>query len=148
MCHGMTNDLGNDYDVKLPSGFYGMQPDDDEEDRGEENGQNLGGGNRNDNAADRNEVEIRIGRSKKTERVGRMVVNKLCFKDIIGNGTKKLEEKNLATVRHQKFQRQERKKNIDNDVYEEYKRYCENGVEDGDTHFEMLKLKRRNLNRF
>ena len=75
-----------------------------------------------------------------------MAVNELCFKDIIANGTKKLEAKNLATVRHRKFQRQERKRNIDNDVYEEYKRYCENGVEDGDTRFEMSKLKRRNPN--
>ena len=142
-----TNDSGNDCDVELPSGFYGMQPDDDDEgDRGAENDQNVGGGNRNDNAADRNEVEIRIGRSKKAERVRRMAVNELCFKDIIGIGTKKLEAKNLATVRHRKFQRQERKRNIDNDVYEEYKRYCENGVEDGDTRFEMSKLKRRNPN--
>ena len=141
------NDSGNDCDVELPSGFYGTQPDDDDEgDRGAENDQNVGGGNRNDNAADRNEVEIRIGRSKKAERVRRMAVNELCFKDIIGIGTKKLEAKNLATVRHRKFQRQERKRNIDNDVYEEYKRYCENGVEDGDTRFEMSKLKRRNPN--
>jgi len=142
-----TNDSGNDCDVELPSGFYGTQPDDDDEgDRGADNDQNVGGGNRNDNAADRNEVEIRIGRSKKAERVRRMAVNELCFKDIIGIGTKKLEAKNLATVRHRKFQRQERKRNIDNDVYEEYKRYCENGVEDGDTRFEMSKLKRRNPN--
>ena len=145
----MTNDSGFDCDVKLPSGFYSMQPDeDDEEDRGEENDQNVGHGNQNDNAADHNEVEIRIGCSKKTERVRRKAVNELCFEDIIGNGTKKLEAKNLATVCHQKFQRQGRKRNIDNNVYEEYKRYCENGVEDGDTHFEMSKLKRRSPNCF
>ena len=62
------NDSGNDCDVEFPSGFYGLQPDDeDEEDRGEENVPNVGGGNQNDNAADRNEVDIRIGQSKKTE---------------------------------------------------------------------------------
>ena len=38
------------------------------------------------------------------------------------------------------------KRNIDNDVYEEYKRYCENGIKDGDTRFEMSKLKRSNSN--
>ena len=76
-----------------------------------------------------------------------MAVNELCFKDIIGIGTKKLEAKNLATVRHRKFLRQERKRNIDNDdVYEEYKRYCENGIKDGDTRFEMSKLKRSSTN--
>ena len=75
-----------------------------------------------------------------------MAVNELCFKDIIGIRMKKLEEKNLATVRHRKFLRQERKRNIDSDVYEEYKRYCDSGIEDGDTHFEMSKLKKSNSN--
>ena len=75
-----------------------------------------------------------------------MAVNELCFKDIIGIGSKKLEAKNLVTVCHQKFLRQERKRNIDNDVYEEYKRYCENGIEDGNTRFEMSKLKRSSTN--
>ena len=97
----------------------------------------------NHNTADRNEVEIRTGRiGKKTVQVRMAAVNVLCFKDVIAEGTMKLESRELHIRRFRKFARQQRKRKIDDDVYNEQKSYGENGVEHEETVFEMSKLKR------
>ena len=76
-------------------------------------------------------------------RVRRAAVNVLCFKDVIAEGTRKLESRELHICRFRKFARQKRKRKIDDDVYNEQKRYTDNGVEHEETVFEMSKLKRR-----
>ncbi len=140
------NSAGNDCDVELPNGFYGTGEDHDEDEDEEENvrhnNEQHDEANEDSLCADSNEVEIRTGPGKRKERVRRMAVNVLCFKDIIAEGTRKLELKDLPIVRHRKFLRRERKKEIDSNVYEYYKSSCEDGDEDEGTRFEMAKLKR------
>ena len=98
----------------------------------------------NSNTADRNEVEIRTGKvGKKTVRVRRTAVNTLSFKDVIQEGTSKLESRQLPIRRYRRFARQRRKRRIDDDIYDEQKKYSDNGTENEETMNEMAKLKRR-----
>ena len=99
-------------------------------------------GKTNVNAADWNEVEIRTGLTgNKTIRVQRAAINLLCFKDVIAEGTRKLERKELPTRRYRQLLRQQRRRKMEDDIYNEN----EDGVEDDETKLEMAKLKRRQV---
>ena len=131
-----TND-----DVELPSGFYG------EANSGDIDAQlNDADGTTttNSNTADRNETEIRTGKvGKKTIRVRRTAINTLCFKDVVDEGRRKLESRQLPLRRYRRFLRQLRKRRIDDDIYDEHRKYSDMGTENEETMNEMAKLKRR-----
>ena len=67
----------------------------------------------------------------------------LSFKDVINEGRRKLESRQLPVRRYRRFARQQRKRRIDYDIYLEQKKYSENGTENEETMNEMAKLKRR-----
>ena len=138
---GRTNvQTDNTHDVELPSGFYGNVGDEDGEN---ELNQPRVDGESNVNAADRNEVEIQTGSTgNKTVRVRRAAINVLCFKDVIAEGTRKIEKKELPTRRYRELLRQRRRRKMEDDIYNEN----EDGVEDEETKLEMVKLKKRNIN--
>ena len=71
-------------------------------------------------------------------------MNTLSFKDVIQEGTIKLESRQLHIRRFRRFARQQRKRRIDDEVYQEQKRYSDNGIENEETLInEMAKLRRR-----
>ena len=72
-------------------------------------------------------------------------MNTLSFKDVIQEGTRKLESRQLHIRRFRRFARQQRKRRIDDEVlYQEQKRYSDNGIENEETLInEMAKLRRR-----
>ena len=78
--------------------------------------------------------------------IRRSAVNPLSFKDVIAEGTKKLESRELHIRRFRQFAREQRRRNIDEAVYREQKKYSVNGVEDEDTVMEMAKLNLNVLN--
>ena len=139
--HGNHVHRNSNEDVELPRKFYG-EADVDETDSqlNEENETRTS----NENTVDRNEVEILAGKvGRKNGRVRRSAVNTLSFKDVIQEGTRKLESRQLHIRRFRRFARQQRKRRIDDEVYQEQKRYSDNGTENEETLNEMAKLKRR-----
>ena len=67
----------------------------------------------------------------------------LSFKDVINEGRRKLESRQLPVRRYRRFARQQRKRRIDDDIYLEQKKYSENGTKNEETMNEIAKLKRR-----
>ena len=65
----------------------------------------------------------------------------MCFKDVIAEGTRKLEKKELPTRRYRQLLRQQRRRKMEDDIYNENV----DGVEDDETKQEMAKLKRRQV---
>ena len=99
----------------------------------------------NANTADRNEVEIRTGKvGRKTVRVRRTAVNTSTFKDVIHEGTRKLESRQLPIEPFRHFARQQRKRRIYDDMYDGQKKDSDNGTKNKETMNKMAKLKRRN----
>ena len=137
----LNNDRNSNEDVELPSGFYGEANAGDIDSQSNETN---GTPTENANTADRNEIEIRTGKvGKKTVRVRRTAVNMLSFKDVIKEGRRKLESRQLPVRRYRRFARQQRKRRIDDEIYLEQKKYSDNGTENEETINEMAKLKRR-----
>ena len=69
-------------------------------------------------------------------------MNTLSFKDVIQEGTIKLESRQLHIRRFRRFARQQKKGRIDNEIYQEQKRYSDNGTKNEETLNEMAKLRR------
>ena len=86
-----TRERNSNGDVELPSGFYGETESEESDSQSNETSSS------NRNTADRNKVEIRTGRS---------AVNPLSFKDVIAEGTRKLESRELHIRRFRRFARE------------------------------------------
>ena len=98
----------------------------------------------NANTADHNEIEIQTGKvGEKTVCVRRTAVNTLSLKDVIDEGGRKLESRQLPIRRFRRFAKQQRKRRINDDIYDEQKKYSDNGTKNEETMNEMAKLKRR-----
>ena len=95
-----------DKDVELPEGFYGNEGSDNESDEPIERMSSS-----SDNLADKGEVDIATDKHTKMK-IRRAAVNELAFKDVVSEGRRKLEKKNLHVVRYRSFQRENRKKEI------------------------------------
>jgi hypothetical protein len=130
------DDSGINVEVELPDEFYGNDTNDDEED-GEVTAASIASGNR----ADKSEVDIATGKRTKI-RIRRAAVNELAFKDVVAEGRKMLEKKNLAVLRYRMFLREKRKRAFEDSVYEEVKKYSNGGEESIDDEIELRKLKR------
>ena len=55
-------------------------------------------------------------------------MNELVFKDIIAEGRRKLEKKNLDVVRYRRFEREKRKRKLDDEVYDEISEFWKVGM--------------------
>ena len=106
-----------DKDVELPDEFYGNSNDEEETD-GEFQAGTIPPGNR----ADRSEVEISTGKTTKIH-IRRATVNELAFKDVLAEGRKMVQNKNLGVLRFRAFLREKRKREFENSVYDEVKKY-------------------------
>ena len=89
----------------------------------------------------KSEVEIATGKRTKI-RIRRAAVNELAFKDVVAEGRRMLEKKNLAVLRYRMFLREKRKRAFEDSVYEEVKKYSNGGEESIDDEIELRKLKR------
>ena len=127
-------DSQGDKDVELPDAFYGNASNNNESG---EQGEQMS----SRNVADRGEVEIATGRRTKIK-IRRAAVNELVFKDIIAEGRRKLEKKNLDVVRYRRFEREKRKRKLDDEVYDEISAFSEGGNESIEDEIELRKLKR------
>ena len=87
------------------------------------------------NVADRGEVEIAIGR-----KICRAVVKKLAFKDIIAEGRIRLEKKNLHVVRYRRFERENRKRKLDDEVYDEISKFSNGANESMEDEIDLGEL--------
>ena len=49
----------------------------------------------------------------------------MAFKDIIAEGRRRLEKKNLHVVRYRSFKRENRKRKLDDEVYDEISKFLD-----------------------
>ena len=97
------------------------------------------------NVADRREVEIATGR-RTNIKIRRAAVNELAFKDIIAEGRRRLEKKNLHVVRYRSFVRENRKRKLDDEVYDEISKFSNGTNESMEDEIDIGKLKRMRYN--
>ena len=131
-------DSKGDKDVELPEAFYGNMTNDNDSDEPEEQ---INGTTFSQNVADRGEVEITTGRQTNIK-IRRAAVNKLAFKDIVAEGRRRLEKKNLHVVRYRSFERENRKRKLDYEVYDEISKFLDGVNESMEDEIELGKLKR------
>ena len=129
-----------DKDVELPEGFYGNATHDNESDEPVEQRNTS-----SQNVADRREVEIATGR-RTNIKIRRAAVNELAFKDIIAEGRRRLEKKNLHVVRYRSFVRENRKRKLDDEVYDEISKFSNGTNESMEDEIDLGKLKRMRYN--
>ena len=131
-------DGDGDKDVELPEAFYGNMTNDNDSDEPEEQ---INGTTFSQNVADRGEVEITTGRQTNIK-IRRAAVNELAFKDIVAEGRRRLEKKNLHVVRYRGFERENRKRKLDYEVYDEISKFLDGVNESMEDEIELGKLKR------
>ena len=101
-----------------------------------------------ENVADKGEVEISTGGQCTTIKIWRAAVNNelACFKDVVAEGLRKLDKKNLHVVRFCSFLRENRKRKLDDDVYNEVTKYSNGSDECMEDEIDLAKLKRMRFN--
>ena len=95
---------------------------------------------RSGNVSDRRDVEIATGK-RTSIKIRRAAVNKIVFKDVIAEGRKQLEKKNLHIVRYHSFEREKRKRELDDEVYDEINSFSMGDKESIDNEIDFAKLK-------
>ena len=78
------------------------------------------------------------------KRVG--AVNELAFKDVVSEGLRKLQKKNLHVVHYHSFQQENRKRKLDVDVYDEINQYSNGSNESIEDEIDLVKLKQMRHN--
>ena len=86
-------------------------------------------------------MEIATGRRTKIK-IRIAVVNELVFKDIIAEGRRRLEKNNLHVVRYRRFEREKRKRKLNDEVYDEISKFSDGRNESIEDEIELRKLKR------
>ena len=126
-------------DVELPEAFYGNTNITNDSDQSNEG--TIQSNTPSENGADRRDVEIATG-TRTSINIRRAAVNEIIFKDVIAEGRRRLEKKNLGIVRYRSFEREKRKRALDDEVYDEINSFSMGDKESIDDEIDLAKLKR------
>jgi hypothetical protein len=133
--------------VELPPEFYTGNANDDDNVEADPTNSPEEGSRRNDNEANSHDIVIKVGTNSEV-RVRRAKVNVMAFKDVIAEGTRRLEEKNLGVVRYRGVLRESRKRKYADHIYDSVKELQhDDGIDSSPIITrQMLKLKRMKWN--